>query len=126
MRVLGNEARLGREDSVEAGWSALCAQLEASVVAVMRKFARTRQAHLSFSEVHDLAQLVDLAWEGQRLDPGLVEFATRHLVQVAERAARTHFRPKYFGEYKCLEALWDSSSARGRRPATQHETQTVS
>jgi hypothetical protein len=127
MRVLGNESRgVPEEDPVDAAWAAVCAQLEASAVAVVRKFTRTPQAHLSFTEVHDLAQLVDLAWDGQPLDPDLVEFATQRLVQVAERAARTHFRPKYFSDYKCLEALWAASAVHERRPMTRGAAQTAS
>ena len=107
------------ENSVDAAWSALCAELEATVSGVATRFAQAENAHLSYTEVHDLAQLVDLAEGGLPLDLRLVDFATQCLVQVAERAVRTRFRPNYFSEYKCLNDLWEEASAQYRhRPAT--------
>ncbi|HEX4583592.1 MAG TPA: hypothetical protein VH183_02100 [Burkholderiaceae bacterium] len=110
------------DNSVDAAWGALCAELEATVMTVASKFARTAQAHLSFTEVHHLAELVDLAEDGQPLNGRLVEFATQCLTQVVERAVRTRFRPKYFSEHRCLNTLWEQASGnRRRRPATaQH------
>jgi hypothetical protein len=109
------------ENSVDAAWSALCSELEATVSAVAARFAQTENAHLSFTEVHDLAQLVDLAEDGLPMDLRLVDFATQCLMQVVERAIRTRFRPNYFSEYKCLNALWGEASAeRKRKPPTVH------
>jgi hypothetical protein len=102
------------EKSVEAAWDAFCAELEGTARTVAGKFAQTEQAHLSFSEVHQLAQLVDLAEDGQHLDSRLVGFAAQCLMQVVRRAARTGFRPKYFSDYRCLNALWKEASARRR------------
>jgi hypothetical protein len=106
------------EISVDAAWNALCADLEATARVVAGKFARTAQAHLSYTEVHELAQLVDLADDGQPLDGRLVEFAMQCLAQVADRAVRTRFRPKYFSDYRCLNALWEASARRRHRPAS--------
>jgi hypothetical protein len=110
------------ENSVEAAWSAFCAELEATVRTVAAKFAQATQAHLSFTEVHHLAQLVDLAQDGQPVDRRLVEFATQCLMQVAGRAVQTQFRPKYFDDYRCLNALWEQASAnRESRLAMTHD-----
>jgi hypothetical protein len=112
------------EDSDDSAWSALCAELEATVSNVAGRFAQATQAHLSFTEVHDLAQLVDLADEGLPLDGQLVDFAMQCLMQVVERAVRTRFRPNYFSEYRCLSSLWQASAGRRRKPATaQFEAQ---
>ena len=118
MVSLDNGWTTDREISVDAAWGAVCAQLEATAMIVARKFARVVQPHLSYTEVHDLAQLVDLADEGQPMDGRLVEFATQCLAQVAERAVRTRFRPKYFSDYRCLNALWEASARRAIGPAT--------
>jgi hypothetical protein len=107
------------DNSVDAAWGAFCAELEATVRTVATKFARTAQAHLSFTEVHHLAELVDLAEDGQPLDRRLVQFATQCLAQVVDRAVRTRFRPKYFSEHRCLNTLWEQASDhRKRRLAT--------
>jgi len=109
------------DKSVDPGWKALCTELEGTVIAVARKFVRVNRPHLSFTEVHDLAQLVDLAQEHLPLDPRLVDFATQCLNEVAERAARTGFRPKYFDDYHCLDAMWEASVHRMSKPPTLHE-----
>jgi hypothetical protein len=125
MGTVDNGFSADGENSVDAAWSALCAELEATVSGVAARFAQAENAHLSFTEVHDLAQLVDLAEDGLPLDLRLVDFATQCLVQVAERAARTRFRPNYFSEYKCLDALWEEASAhRKHNPSTvQYEAE---
>lgn len=107
------------ENSVDVAWKAVCAELEATARTVARRFTQTEHAHLSFTEVHDLAQLVDLAEDGLPLDRRLVEFATQCLTQVAERAVLTRFRPNYFSEYKCLNALWEEGANRKREPASE-------
>jgi hypothetical protein len=123
----GLAAYTENENSVDAAWSALCAELEATAKTVARKFAQNEQAHLSFTEVHDLAQLVDLADDGLPLDARLVDFATQCLMQVAERAVLTRFRPNYFSEYKCLNALWEASTDRKRElVSAQYEAQPAS
>jgi hypothetical protein len=101
----------GTEESVDTAWRAFCAELEATARAVAGRFAQASQAHLSFTEVHQLAQLVDLAKDGQLPENRFVKFATQCLMQVAGRAVRTRFRPKYFNEYRCLNALWDEASS---------------
>jgi hypothetical protein len=118
MGSLDNGRMADSEDSVDVAWRAVCAELEATARGVAGKFVRSADAHLSFTEVHDLAQLVDLADDGLVLDARLVEFATQCLVEVADRAARTGFRPKYFGDYRCLEALWEACARRRRGTGT--------
>jgi hypothetical protein len=105
----------GTEESVDAAWHAFCAELEATARAVAGRFAQASQAHLSFTEVHQLAQLVDLARDGQLPQSRFVKFATQCLMQVAGRAVRTRFRPKYFNEYRCLNALWDEADSNLQR-----------
>jgi hypothetical protein len=107
------------DNSVDDAWSALCTQLEATASNIAAKFAQTGQPHLSFTEVHDLAQLVDLAEEGLPLDTRLVYFATQCLMQVAERAVLTRYRPNYFREYRCLSAFWEASAGRTREPVPE-------
>ena len=109
------------DSSVDPDWKALCTELEGAVIAVARKFVRADRPHLSFTEVHDLAQLVDLAQEHLPMDPRLVDFAKQCLAEVAERAARTGFRPKYFDDYRCLESLWEVSVHHRSRPPTVHD-----
>jgi hypothetical protein len=126
MGTLERGLALSTEDSDDSAWGALCAELEATVSTVAGRFAQTTQAHLSFTEVHDLAQLVDLADEGLPLDGHLVDFAMQCLMQVVARAVRTRFRPNYFSEYRCLSSLWEASASRRRKPATaQFEAQTA-
>jgi hypothetical protein len=106
------------ESSDDSAWDALCSELEATASTVAARFAEIENAHLSFSEVHDLAQLVDLADEGLPLDASLVDFAMQCLMQVVDRAVRTRFRPNYFSEYRCLGSLWEVAVNRRRKPAT--------
>ena len=111
------------EQSIDAAWRALCSELEATARAVAGRFAETSQAHLSYTEVHQLAQLVDLAEDGQIPENRLVRFATQCLMQVAGRAVRTRFRPKYFSDYRCLKALWQEASLNSGRQIAMEQCQ---
>ena len=111
------------EETVDAAWRAFCAELEATARAVASRFAETSQAHLSYTEVHHLAQMVDLAEDGQFPENRLVGFATECLMQVAGRAVRTRFRPKYFNDYRCLNTLWQEASLNSGRQMAMEQCQ---